>query len=388
MLSRVASIAQDEGRCACAAAQAPVLADSDPAPPNKEKDYQMPELPGPWDVDGIDSDTLVTLQQQEFSTQCAEADADQDAASYIYLDQILHSISPPYQGAPPEPKVMLPAKFQHQVIERCHQELGHMGFYKTLQRVRESYVWPGMRQAIRSYVRDCEYCQTMTPASQDSVRGTTPTPPRPFHTWALDLVGPFEKSPKGNKYLLTCIDTLTGWAEAIPIPNKTNKCVWEAIQLHILARYGLPSVLLTDNGGEFTADAFRKWLAECGVKHKTTSPYHPRANGKCERFNGTLQKLLLKWSGGDPERWEDYLPDAIYSYRIAVNQDGMSPYQVAFGQRPRVPKGHVEPTPHGERFRKIKEGVKVIQEGQRKERPITKQDRNSLPESTSRVNLS
>ena len=69
----------------------------------------------------------------------------------------------------------------------------------------------------------------------------------------------------------------------------------------IVARYGTPSVLITDNGGEFTSTPFKKWLALSGIEHHLTSPYHPQSNGKCERFNGTLQNLIKRLSGANPE---------------------------------------------------------------------------------------
>ena len=88
-----------------------------------------------------------------------------------------------------------------------------------------------------------------------------PIPPRPLHTWGLDLTGPFEAAiGTKNKYLLTCIDHFTGWAEAIPIRDKTNKSVWEAFMSQIVARYGLPEVIITDQGGEFTASVFDSWF--------------------------------------------------------------------------------------------------------------------------------
>ena len=40
-----------------------------------------------------------------------------------------------------------------------------------------------------------------------------------------DLVGPFWESPAGNKDILNLICHCTGWAEAIPIRDKTNKSV-------------------------------------------------------------------------------------------------------------------------------------------------------------------
>ena len=50
----------------------------------------------------------------------------------------------------------------------------------------------------------------------------TEIPDRPFDKIAMDLVTDFTESSKGNKHILTIIDLLTGWPEAIPIPNKSQ----------------------------------------------------------------------------------------------------------------------------------------------------------------------
>ncbi len=53
--------------------------------------------------------------------------------------------------------------------------------------------------------------------------------------------------------MLTCIDHLTGWVEAIPIASKKAATVQEAFMENIVARYGIPINLVSDNGGEVTS---------------------------------------------------------------------------------------------------------------------------------------
>jgi len=154
----------------------------------------------------------------------------------------------------------------------------------------------------------------------------------------MDLVGPFPRDKTGKQYLLTAVDHLTGWAIAVPIASKKSATVWQAFNEHLVAMYGIPTVLVTDNGGEFTHKDFEAWLKEMGIEHHLTSPYNPQANGACERFNGTLQKLLLKLTGGDSRKWTHFLAEALYAYRIAPSAHGPSPYQAVYGQNPRLPR--------------------------------------------------
>jgi transposase InsO family protein len=67
------------------------------------------------------------------------------------------------------------------------------------------------------------------------------------------------------------------------------------------AAHGLPASVLTDNAAVFTA-AYRGAsrctleleLAQLGISHRHSRPYHPQTCGKVERFHQTLKKWLDK----------------------------------------------------------------------------------------------
>lgn len=317
-------------------------------------EYILPEVSIPWGVDGLDLPTVMKDQKREFPSERLEAQQELDSSGYILLEDILYATQEPHPAAGVYPRLVLPSSARLQVMTRCHQEVGHQAFLKTLMRVQENYVWPGMRKEIRAFVEKCPECNiTSTRQPPRAERGEMPIPPCPLHTWGLDIVS-LDKSKNGNKYLLTCVDHLTGWAEAIPLPFKTNEAVWNAFTAHIVSRYGLPAVIVTDNGGEFTATKWREWLRECGVEHRRTTPYHPQCNGKVERFNGTLVRILTKLVR-KPEMWEEYLPDALYAYRISKHSATcLSPYQQLYGQRARVPGAAVPGDTPGQRLKNIR----------------------------------
>ena len=68
----------------------------------------------------------------------------------------------------------------------------------------------------------------------------TEIPDRPFDKIAMDLVTDFTESNKGNKHILTIIDLLTGWPEAIPILNKSADTITKAFIRHYLPRHMCP----------------------------------------------------------------------------------------------------------------------------------------------------
>ncbi|CAB4004600.1 PREDICTED: uncharacterized protein K02A2.6-like, partial [Paramuricea clavata] len=88
------------------------------------------------------------------------------------------------------------------------------------------------------------------------------------------------------------VDVHSKWREVIIMHSKTttSKTV-EALQT-VFARNGLPKLLVSDNGPQFTAEEFQLFLKKNGVKHVTSAPYHPATNGLAERFIQTMKQSL------------------------------------------------------------------------------------------------
>ena len=328
------------------------------------QDHVVPptDVPEVWVTDRIDLRSLAAYQREQFPDAFIEASQDTDETCYVIEGGLLFSMAEPSRNAGRYLRLLLPQQYRQQVIDRCHAETGHSAFLKTLTRIQEHYIWPGMRKHVRVYIRHCVLCNTLAPHHPAHPRGVVPVPPAPFHTWGIDLVGPFPRDRRGRQYLFTCIDHLTGWAEAIPIASKKAETVQEAFFTNIVARYSIPRILISDNGGEFVNSAFESWLKEFGVDHRLTSPYHPQTNGMTERFNGTVQKLLLKMTGGQPRKWSDYVADALYAYRITPGPSGLSPYQALFGQKPRLPRANMGTQEEGERLRAIRLAEGILHE--------------------------
>ena len=225
----------------------------------------------------------------------------------------------PHMNAPLYPILVLPSAFRESVIDRAHRECGHLGHWKTLRRITEAYVWRHMRKDVRLQLLNCPVCLTHNRHPQRYAMGEHVIASYPMEMISADLIGPLVESPNGSKYILTIIDFCTGWAEAFPLRSKTNECVWSAFSGGFIARHGVPQVLLTDNGKEFTAFVFERYLQQIGIEHRTTTPMHPQCNGKIERFNRTIKEMITKAVQNQPSRWESVLNDALLSYRASVS---------------------------------------------------------------------
>ena len=83
---------------------------------------------------------------------------------------------------------------------------------------------------------------------------TTEIPNKPFAKVSIDLIVDLPISHNGNKNIFVMIDHLTGWRMAKAIPNKEATNVANAVFEKLILEHGPPSILLSDNGTEFSND--------------------------------------------------------------------------------------------------------------------------------------
>lgn len=96
----------------------------------------------------------------------------------------------------------------------------HQGVWRTTDRILDFY-WSGMRRDIKLFVRCCDLCQkTMPKGKAVAPLGNVPLLRTPFETVVVDLIRPLPPKPdKGNRYVLTLIDFVTRYPDAIALSS-------------------------------------------------------------------------------------------------------------------------------------------------------------------------
>ena len=290
----------------------------------------------PFTMDGLDRHTVSVAQRADFPALWAKADVED--SGYIITKGVLYSVWTPSTTSPEYPRLVLPTRFQESVIDRAHSEVGHMATQKTLSRLREAYVWPHMRESVKTRINKCAVCAVHYRKQDHVAMGDMPLPASPMQVVALDLIGPFVASSYDNRYILTVIDHCTGWAEAYPIANKRSQTIEHMFHNRFVASHGCPEVLVSDNGCEFTAKHWTNYLAKMGIKHIRCTPQHPESNGKIERFNRTFKEMLAKAVNNAPGDWEDHVGSTLLAHRISTSEvTHYSPFHLLYARQPRVP---------------------------------------------------
>ena len=155
----------------------------------------------------------------------------------------------------------------------------------------------------------------------------------------MDLVGPIHPpSSRGNKYIVTVIDMLTGFTMATPILNKNSETIYNAYRDNIYCIFGGSSRILTDNGSEFQNKEMQQVCKTLGVKHIFSPVYTPESNGRLEGWHRFFKACIAKHIRGGGVKWDELVPLAVSAYNFFPCQSSKeSPFMLMFGRDPITP---------------------------------------------------
>ena len=124
-------------------------------------------------------------------------------------------------------------------------------------------------------------------------------------------MSPFLTALRQLKFLVVGIDYFTKWVEAEPLASITEKSIRIFVWRNIIYRYGIPRVLVSDNGKQFDNSTFKDFCSELGIKNHYSSPAHLQANGQVEVTNQTLLKIIKTRLEGAKGIWPVELPSVL-----------------------------------------------------------------------------
>eukprot|EP00253_Pinus_taeda_P011848 PITA_11848 len=156
----------------------------------------------------------------------------------------------------------------------------------------------------------------------------------PFEKWGMDFVGPINPPSKQKSYIIVCTDYLTKWAETKEIKAATEEKVAEFLRENIFYKFGYPRELVIDQGIQFTSNLIEDLLTHDKIKHRTSTPYHPQANGQMEVTKRALEEILTKVVSSSRKHWVDRLVEATWVYnttwKITI---GFTPYELVYRKK-------------------------------------------------------
>ena len=243
--------------------------------------------------------------------------------------------------------ILVPQVLQDFMIILAHDYSGHNGSRRTYNCLKRQYYWPGIRKQIFRHCKKCKECVLQNQGQPEKCFGHFDLPDLPMEFICMDLVGPIHPpSSRGNKYVLTVIDMLTGFTMAVPIKNKNAETICDAYRNHVYCTFGGSSRILTDNGSEFKNHEMKQVCETLGVKHIFSPVYTPESNGRLEGWHRFFKACIAKHIRGGVE-WDELVPLAVSAYNFFPCQSSKeSPFILMFSRDPITPVAKLlEPRP-------------------------------------------
>ncbi|GJY52098.1 reverse transcriptase domain-containing protein [Tanacetum coccineum] len=194
---------------------------------------------------------------------------------------------------------------------------------------RHGYYWPTMHEDAKKKVEKCDSCQIHAPVPRlPKTLMTSIMAPWSFYQWGMDILGPLPPARGGAKFVIVAIYYFTKWMEAKPLVKITGKEVIRFVMENIICRFGLPRIIVTDNGAQLINDPFKSWCGRFEIHQMNTAVVHPQANRLVERANRSLMEgiktRLRREKAGWVDEFEADIPAeiGIPTYRTLKIKEG------------------------------------------------------------------
>ena len=260
--------------------------------------------------------------------------------SLVVRDGVLYRRFDRQDGSGRHLQLIVLEKIRQEVLMQMHDSLlaGHLG-KKTCERILQLFYWFGGREDSDNWVMSCDRCAAVKtpPRAYKSPLGTMPVG-APLDRLVTDLLGPLPLTPRGNLYILVVTDYLTKWVEIFPVPDQTAVTSAEKILNEVIARYGCPLDLHSDQGRNYESAIFAELCRLLEILKTRTSPGNPCCNGQIERFNRTLVRMIKAYLKGQQRDWDRNLGCLAAAYWSSWHESTrFTPILLMLGREVRLP---------------------------------------------------
>ncbi|XP_057793083.1 uncharacterized protein LOC131009689 [Salvia miltiorrhiza] len=209
----------------------------------------------------------------------------------------------------------------------------------ALNEVHAGFYWPNINKDAREFVRKCETCQ------RHARRINIPGEPMgvmyaacPFNKWGIDIVGKLPTAPGGKCFLLVAVDYFSKWVEAEAVGKIDEVTVERFIWRNICSRFGVPMIIVSDNGTQFTGQRIADFCDRMDITQRFVSVAHPQANGQVELANKTICEGIKKRLTQSRGKWVEELDTILWAYRTSPKTaTGKAPFTLVYGSNAVIP---------------------------------------------------
>lgn len=238
-------------------------------------------------------------------------------------------------------KIVLPKSLHKTVFTQLHcvPTAGHLGIKKTLMKIKDRYLWFGLRRDVEYLISKCDICASRkNPIKKPKAPMKLYSIGVPMERMAIDVTGPFPRTQKGNKYIVVISDYFTKWTQAFATRDQEAKTVANVLLNNVVSRFGMPRLLQSDKGSNFESHVFQEMCNILGIDKTRTTTRRPQSDGMVERNIKTIKDMLSAFDDNAQKNWDAYLPLLMMAYRSSIHESThVSPCSMMLGQEITLP---------------------------------------------------
>lgn len=251
-----------------------------------------------------------------------------------------------YVSIGPQPGKTQTTTYRKVVPESCREavmqdghadpQAAHAGIKKTIARISERYYWPKMSRDIGKFVQQCMTClmsKSRNGVKNQGLLGKFKFANSPFQMISMDFVGPLARTTQQNTVILVVTDWYTKFVSLFPLRDAKAKKVVEVLEKQIFLQFGVPEIVIMDNGRQFVSHELMKLFDTYQIRKLWyNSFYHPQ-NNFTERYNRTLGNCLRAYCQDEHRHWDAHIAKIQLALRTAIHSvTGYSPFFLNFGR--------------------------------------------------------
>ena len=225
------------------------------------------------------------------------------------------------------------------LVKKLHANLGHPKkqlFVRVLRMGRA-------RAEVVKYVKEefrCPICEAH-PKPKAARPAIIPRHFEPGKVIGVDVVYMPSEIPRKNVPVLNVVNWATCYQTLEPLEEGTSsERVWKAFMRSWVRVFGVPEIVVVDQGREFMGD-FSVKVNESGAMVRTIGARSPWQQGRTERHGGlakgVLQKVVDQVGPTSRDEWISCIYEVESVKNRMFNRSGFSPTQRQIGMNVRIP---------------------------------------------------
>ena len=236
-------------------------------------------------------------------------------------------------------RIVVPHNKIKDLLKLAHddQTAGHRSANKMLPLLKRSFHFFKMRSLCESHVKQCLSC-----GAHKKPRSNRPRAPlyqtkvsSRFEILSIDFAGPFNRTQRGNKFILLGLCCFTKFGFCIPMSNTDSEHVARALIERWICYFGTPIQIKSDAGSNLTSDVIKHLYKLLNIKQTKSLSYVPQQNGQAERLVSTMKNMMCHFAASKPSQWDFYAPLVCLAYNSQVHASTKcTPQEMVMGPDP------------------------------------------------------